>query len=209
MVASNRAALVPSLGDWRRAQQLTGFLLLKRAQMRNIPYIKWAYKTTNVSHLISKIRKVMRPWPELPDLVKIKLFKRHNSCKYIPFLPKLCASIWEFMVIVYYNSSTRGTEWFFAGNDIEIVRFGYHPNHICKVLIWNMYIISKGTCPGLLRYWKASFNIDCDQYTPAGSVELTIQGIGWRSQKMQLHVGNETYLSKWPYHIHLLDIILS
>ncbi len=57
-----RAALVPSLGDWRMAQQLTRFLLLKRAQMHNIPYIKWAYKTTNVSHLISKIRKVMRPW---------------------------------------------------------------------------------------------------------------------------------------------------
>ncbi len=57
-----RAALVPSLGDLRRAQQLTRFLLLKRAQIRNIPYIKWAYKTTNVIHLISQIRKVMRPW---------------------------------------------------------------------------------------------------------------------------------------------------
>ena len=57
-----RAALVPSLGDWQRAQVLTRYLLLKRAQIRDIPYIKWAYKTTNVSRLISKIRKVMRPW---------------------------------------------------------------------------------------------------------------------------------------------------
>ncbi len=38
----SRAALVPSLGDWRRVQPLTRLLLFKRAQLRNIPYIKWA-----------------------------------------------------------------------------------------------------------------------------------------------------------------------
>ncbi len=62
LVVFYRASLVPSLGDWRRAQQLTHFRLLKRAQICKIHYIKWAYKATNVSHLISKIRKVMRPW---------------------------------------------------------------------------------------------------------------------------------------------------
>ncbi len=56
-----RAASLPSLGDWQRAQLLTDFLLLKRAQIRNILYIKWAYKVSGVSHLISKIREVKRP----------------------------------------------------------------------------------------------------------------------------------------------------
>ena len=36
-----------------------GTATLKRAQIHNIPYIKWAYEILNVSHL--KIRKVMRP----------------------------------------------------------------------------------------------------------------------------------------------------
>ncbi len=38
----NPAALHPRLGDWKRAQLLTHCLLLKRAQMLNFLYIKWA-----------------------------------------------------------------------------------------------------------------------------------------------------------------------
>ena len=39
-------------------QLLTRFL----GPDHRIPYITWAYKVYYVSHLISKIRKVMRPW---------------------------------------------------------------------------------------------------------------------------------------------------
>ncbi len=60
-----RAALHPRLADWRRAQFFTRFLLLNRAQIRNVPYVKWAYKIWSVSHLISKIREVMWPCPNL------------------------------------------------------------------------------------------------------------------------------------------------
>ena len=40
------------------------FLLLKRALLLDVPYIKWAYKIRFVSHLICKIREVMRPWTD-------------------------------------------------------------------------------------------------------------------------------------------------
>ncbi len=40
------------------------FSLLKRAQIGNFLYIKWAYQIWYVSHLISKISKVVRPWIE-------------------------------------------------------------------------------------------------------------------------------------------------
>ncbi len=56
-----RDALGPRLADWHRAQLLTYFLLLKRAQTVNVPYMKWAYQIWSVSHLISKSRQLMRP----------------------------------------------------------------------------------------------------------------------------------------------------
>ncbi len=56
-----RGALHHRLGDWQRVQLLTHFPLLKRAQTLNFLYIKRAYQIWHVSHLISKIREVMRP----------------------------------------------------------------------------------------------------------------------------------------------------
>ena len=56
-----RTALDPRLADWRRAQLLPRFLLLKRAQILAFLYIKWAYQIWSVSHLISKTREVT--WP--------------------------------------------------------------------------------------------------------------------------------------------------
>ena len=56
-----RAALHPRLGDWQRAQLLAYFWLLERAQIGNFLYIKWAYQIWYVSHLIGKIREVVRP----------------------------------------------------------------------------------------------------------------------------------------------------
>ena len=57
-----RAALDSRLADWCRALWSTSFLLLKRAQILNVPYIKWAYQIWSVNHLIIKIREEMRPW---------------------------------------------------------------------------------------------------------------------------------------------------
>ncbi len=103
---SPRAALVSSLGDWRRAQQFTHFLSFKIAQIRNIPYVKWAYKTTNVSHLISEVRKVMRPyftqcsvgypcWPLQPLVAPDKIEKKFRRLRLLLYL-YLCSFLyWE------------------------------------------------------------------------------------------------------------------
>ncbi len=95
-IGNTRAALVPSLGGWRRAQELSRFLLLKRAQIWNIPYIKWAYKITNVSHLISKIREVMRPW-------KHKIYSIWPECAHFLCVNWLChrnvSHIWSSTLI--------------------------------------------------------------------------------------------------------------